>query len=90
MIEPTESRDEDGFGCDACLSIAGEDRSHVSMVADCLRSRGVRVFRHDHEQVPRERGEVTREQPARWMTQARLAARLARPSRRQSSAEPGR
>jgi hypothetical protein len=39
------------FDYDVCLSFAGEDRNYVRRVADSLRSKGVRIFYDEYEQV---------------------------------------
>jgi len=39
------------FEYDVCLSFAGEDRSYVAAVAAALKSRGIRVFYDEYEEV---------------------------------------
>jgi hypothetical protein len=39
------------FEYDVCLSFAGEDRPYVNRVAECLISKGVRVFYDEYKQV---------------------------------------
>ena len=39
------------FEYDVCLSFAGEDRIYVRLVADILKSKGVRVFYDEYEQI---------------------------------------
>ncbi|MGA2073731.1 MAG: TIR domain-containing protein [Terriglobia bacterium] len=40
-----------GFSYDVCFSFAGEDRSYVRAVADCLSRFGVRVFYDEYEEI---------------------------------------
>jgi hypothetical protein len=44
-------RDKGNFNYDVCLSFAGEDRQYVDMVADELKSRGIRVFYDRYEAI---------------------------------------
>jgi len=44
-------RDESDFEYDVCLSFAGEDRKYVRKVADELRTKGIRVFYDEYEEV---------------------------------------
>jgi len=39
------------FEYDVCLSFAGEDRAYVRRVADILKSKGIRVFYDEYEQI---------------------------------------
>ncbi len=51
MVTKALTRDASEFDYDVCLSFAGEDRPYVSQAADVLRSRGVRVFYDEYEQL---------------------------------------
>jgi len=44
-------RQATSFEYDVCLSFAGEDRNYVKRVANVLKSRGVRIFFDEYEQI---------------------------------------
>ena len=50
MTEPADGRPGE-FAYDVALSFAGEQRGYVEQVANALRSRGIRPFYDDYEQV---------------------------------------
>lgn len=45
------ARDQSAFDYDVCLSFAGENRTYVNRVAECLKTHGVRVFYDRYERV---------------------------------------